>query len=95
MTNTKPIKIFRVFTTLYFAGLKVHDGPPSEREFRSNPPTIAIITSLMCEKHAVDVMMDKKISHLKHRSDGVLMEQNFVPLLKSAVIKTDVPLNVL
>lgn len=33
-------------------------------------PTIAIITSLYCEKMAVDAMLDSKITYIKHVADA-------------------------
>lgn len=35
-------------------------------------PTIAIITSLYCEKLAVDAMMDVKKTYVKYRNKGIL-----------------------
>ena len=33
-------------------------------------PTIAIVTSLYCEKLAVDAMMDHKVSYVKYKTEG-------------------------
>ena len=35
-------------------------------------PTIAIITSLYCEKLAVDAMIDDKITFVKYKTEGKL-----------------------
>jgi len=37
---------------------------------RSALPTIAIITSLFCEKMAVDAMLESKITYIKHVPDA-------------------------
>lgn len=33
-------------------------------------PTIAIITSLFCEKMAVDAMLESKVTYIKHVQDA-------------------------
>jgi len=33
-------------------------------------PTIAVITSLFCEKMAVDAMLESKVTYIKHVSDA-------------------------
>jgi len=33
-------------------------------------PTIAIITSLYCEKMAVDAMLESKVTYIKHVADA-------------------------
>ena len=33
-------------------------------------PTIAIVTSLYCEKLAVDAMMEHKVSYVKYKTEG-------------------------
>jgi len=33
-------------------------------------PTIAVITSLYCEKLAVDAMMDDRVTYVKYRTEG-------------------------
>jgi len=35
-------------------------------------PTIAIITSLYCEKLAVDAMIDEKVTFVKYKTEGKL-----------------------
>lgn len=33
-------------------------------------PTVAIVTTLYCEKLAVDAMMDHKVSYVKYKPEG-------------------------
>ena len=33
-------------------------------------PTIAVVTSLYCEKLAVDAMMEHKVSYVKYKTEG-------------------------
>ena len=40
-------------------------------------PTIAIITSLYCEKLAVDAMIDEKVTFVKYKTEGKLFLMGF------------------
>lgn len=44
-------------------------------------PTIAIITSLFCEKLAVDAMIDEKVTFVKYKTEGEYLHTVFLRLV--------------
>ena len=46
-------------------------------------PTIAIITSLYCEKLAVDAMIDEKVTFVKYKTEGKLFLMVFFHFFSS------------
>lgn len=51
-------------------------------------PTIAIITSLFCEKMAVDAMLESKVTYIKHAPDAsTLGEQTDLYMYYVAVFR--------
>ena len=51
-----------------FSVIKVVDNLPVLKG--RDIPTIAIVTSLYCEKLAVDAMMEHKVSYVKYKTEG-------------------------
>lgn len=57
---------------LFYAELVMCADSVEAEDLRSRPqPTVAVITLLVYEKYAVDIMMGDKTTWLKHRTDGM------------------------